>query len=77
MNRSEGEKATLDINLESFGEAKIIEHVVLVHEDCDAINTAENPDNVVPHADGKTPVDADGVHVQLAPLFLEHDPPQR
>ena len=67
VNRSEGEKATLDINLESFGEAKIIEHVVLVHEDCDAINTAENPDNVVPHADGKTPVDADGVHVQLAP----------
>ena len=41
---------------------------VLMHEDCDAINTAENPDNVVPHADGKTTVDAEGIHAQLPPI---------
>ena len=41
---------------------------VLMHEDCDAINTAENPDNLVPHADGKTTVAAEGVHAQLPPI---------
>ena len=67
VNRSETEEATLDVDLECFGASAVIEHVVLTHENPDAVNSPEHPDCVVPHADGITKVDAEGVHAQLVP----------
>ena len=65
VNRSDTEEVQLDVSLEQFGDVNLIEHVVLEHDDRDAVNSAENPENVVPHNQGTTIVDATGVHVQL------------
>ena len=48
VNRDMKEDYELEIDLRSFGELKIGEHILLHHDDVKAINTEENPDNVVP-----------------------------
>lgn len=65
VNRSKSEEILLDVTLERFDDIKLIEHVVLAHMDPDAINSPEQPDNVVPHADGMTTVDENEIHVHL------------
>jgi len=52
VNRSLDESIDLMIDLRDFAGAKLIEHIVLQHDDLKAVNTAENPDNVVPHNNG-------------------------
>jgi alpha-N-arabinofuranosidase len=42
--------------LRDFENAKLIEHNVLEHDDMKAVNTLENPNNVVPHKNGVTKV---------------------
>ena len=48
VNRDVEEDFTLDVDLRSFGELSIKEHIVLHHDDVKAINTEENPRNVYP-----------------------------
>lgn len=48
VNRDMAEDYELEIDLRSFGELKIDEHIVLHNDDVKAVNTEENPDNVVP-----------------------------
>ncbi len=52
VNKSEQEDFKLTSNLNRFKDYEIIEHVVLEHEDKDAVNVAEYPDNVSPHSNG-------------------------
>ncbi|MCR4589224.1 MAG: alpha-N-arabinofuranosidase [Lachnospiraceae bacterium] len=52
VNRDEKDDFELSIDLRSFGDLKIEEHILLHHDDVKAVNTEENPDNVVP---GKGP----------------------
>jgi alpha-L-arabinofuranosidase len=54
VNRSLEESIDLEIDLRDFENAKLIEHIVLEHEDMKATNTVEDPDNVVPHNNGVT-----------------------
>lgn len=54
VNRSLEESADLEIDLSDFAGAKLVEHLVLEHTDMKAVNTAQNPDNVIPHAMGQT-----------------------
>ncbi len=54
VNRSLEENIDLEIDLRDFENAKLIEHIVLEHDDMKAVNTLENPDNVVPHNNGVT-----------------------
>ncbi len=61
------EPAELAVTLNGFGQASVLEHVVLEHPDKDAINTAENPQNVRPHADGRTAVVAGNVARSVLP----------
>jgi alpha-N-arabinofuranosidase len=56
VNRSLEDAVDLDIDLRDFADAKLIEHIVLEHEDMKAVNTAEAPDNVVPHTHGTTKI---------------------
>jgi alpha-N-arabinofuranosidase len=56
VNRSLEDGVDLDIDLRDFADAKLIEHIVLEHEDMNAVNTAEAPDNVVPHTNGTTTI---------------------
>ncbi len=57
VNRSLEEQVDLVIDLSDFVNAKLIEHLVLEHLNLKAVNTATDPDNVVPHLNGITKVD--------------------
>ncbi len=48
INRSMEEDILLESDLRGFGKLEIPEHIVLHHEDVKAVNTEENPENVVP-----------------------------
>ncbi len=48
INRSMEEDILLESDLRGFGKLEILEHIVLHHEDVKAVNTEENPENVVP-----------------------------
>lgn len=56
VNRSLEESIDLEIDLRDFTNAKLIEHLVLEHDELKAVNTATQPDNVVPHNNGITTV---------------------
>lgn len=59
VNRSLDDDIELEIDLRDFANASLIEHIVLEHDDMKAVNTADNPDNVVPHGNGNTRISAD------------------
>ena len=50
VNRDMEEDFEREIDLRSFGELSIAEHIVMHNDDVKAVNTEENPDNVVPTA---------------------------
>jgi len=59
VNRSLDEDIDFEIDLRDFANAKVIEHIVLEHDDMKAVNTADHPDTVVPHNNGVTKVSGD------------------
>jgi len=59
VNRSLEENIDFEIDLRDFENVKFIEHIVLEHDDMKATNTAENPNNVVPHNNGVTKMGKD------------------
>ena len=54
VNRSLEDSVEMEVDLNDFPSAEIIEHIVLEHEDMKATNSAEKPNNVVPHKNGVT-----------------------
>lgn len=48
VNRDMEEDFRLEIDLRSFGDLQIKEHIILHHDDVKAVNTEENPKNVFP-----------------------------
>ncbi len=48
LNRDMKEDVLLNCDLRAFGGLKVAEHIVLHHDDVKAVNTEENPENVVP-----------------------------
>jgi alpha-N-arabinofuranosidase len=56
VNRSLEEAIDLSIDLRDFTGAKLIEHVVLEHNDLKAVNSAADPYHVAPHTNGVTKV---------------------
>jgi len=53
VNRDTDDTITIECDMRGMGEYRLIEHIVLEHEDIKAINTKDNPDNVKPHNNGK------------------------
>lgn len=56
VNRDTANPLALEADLRSFGEFRLIEHLVLEHDDLKARNTAERPDEVTPHNRGRSTV---------------------
>ncbi|WP_338555126.1 alpha-N-arabinofuranosidase [Paenibacillus sp. KS-LC4] len=52
VNRHLEESIAFDIDLRSFGQGRILEHIVLENEDLLASNTADAPNRVTPHTNG-------------------------
>ncbi|WP_150274409.1 alpha-N-arabinofuranosidase [Paenibacillus tepidiphilus] len=57
VNRHLEEFMALDIDVRSFGELQLIEHIVLESDDLKAANTKEQPNRVLPRSGGQTKVD--------------------
>ena len=50
VNRHMEEDFELELDMRSFGDLKLKEHILLHHDDVKAINTVDNPNNVAPVA---------------------------
>ncbi|MBD2844150.1 alpha-N-arabinofuranosidase [Paenibacillus sp. IB182496] len=57
VNRSLDEAMTLQSDLRSFGDCRVIAHTVLEHDDLKAVNTEAQPDTVKPHDGGDAAAD--------------------
>ncbi|NLY11438.1 MAG: alpha-N-arabinofuranosidase [Firmicutes bacterium] len=56
VNRDQEDVLELECDLRSFPNYEVVEHIVMVHEDVKAVNTEDNPNNVVPHNNGDASV---------------------
>ena len=68
VNRDQAAPLTLDLDLRGVGTLTAGELTTLSDTDPDAVNSAEEPDRVVPHAQGKVAVDGGRLDVVLPPL---------
>ncbi|MDD6142466.1 MAG: alpha-N-arabinofuranosidase [bacterium] len=68
VNRDFEEGIELNADLRGFGDLKIVEHIVLHHDDVKAINTEANPDNVAPAAGNGGVIDGGKLSVVLPSL---------
>ena len=68
VNRDLSEPCLLDLDLRSFGKMKMSEHLLLHHDDVKAVNTEEQPDNVVPVSIPVTPAEGERAQIVLPPL---------
>ena len=68
LNRDLEESCLLDLDLRSFAPLKMQEHIVLHHDDVQAVNTEENPNEVVPSSLPVVPVEGGRAQVVLPPL---------
>ena len=50
VNRDLKDDIALEADLRAFGDLKVLEHIVLHHDDVKAVNTEKAPDNVAPRA---------------------------
>jgi len=66
VNRHLSESMELNVDLRSFGNVSLIQHIVLEHDDLKAVNTKENPNNVVPHNNGITVIDGANIQAKLS-----------
>ena len=65
VNRHLSESLPLDIDLRSFGDFRVLEHLVLESDDLKAANTQDAPDRVAPHARGNALADGSGIRASL------------
>jgi alpha-L-arabinofuranosidase len=65
VNRHLTEELDLQVDLRSFGEVMVLEHLVLEHEDLKAVNTLEQPQQVQPHNQGNARADGSRVEARL------------
>jgi len=67
VNRNGGEPMEVDLALERFGTAKSVEHILIDHDDLEAVNTADKPDNVAPSAGKGAKITEGGLALTLPP----------
>ncbi len=68
VNRSMDEDILLESDLRGFGNLKVVEHIVLHHDDVKAVNTEANPNNVAPKAGSGSAIDGGILSVPLKKL---------
>jgi len=57
VNRDLNDSFEVEFKLDGFDGYKVVEHIVYESDDINKGNTAENPDNVVPHNNGVSKID--------------------
>ncbi|MBO9596995.1 MAG: alpha-N-arabinofuranosidase, partial [Cohnella sp.] len=66
VNRDLANPLPLEVDLRSFGNCRVIEHLVLENNDLKAVNDAANPNRVLPHAGGNAAADGSKVTATLS-----------
>jgi len=66
VNRHLEESLQLDVDLRSFSNVQMIEHIVLANDNIKAVNTKLNPNNVVPQTCDTTTVEGGHITAQLS-----------
>jgi alpha-N-arabinofuranosidase len=66
VNRNLTEALDVELDIRSFGPVRLIEHIVLEHEDLKAANTMNDPYRVAPHTRGASKVDQGKVNACLS-----------
>jgi len=66
VNRDLANPLPLEVDLRSFGQCRVIEHIVLENPDLKAANDAANPNRVAPHAGGNAAADGSKVTATLS-----------
>jgi len=65
VNRDLEKPLPFSVDLRGFGSCRVIEHLVLEHDDLKAVNDAQNPDRVKPHARGGAKADGSRLEAVL------------
>ena len=68
VNRDLKDDFCLNLDLRSFGELRLAEHIVLHHDDVKAVNTEENPGEVAPAAGPGGSIDGGRAEIKLPAL---------
>ena len=68
VNRDMENNITLDIELNGFGKFEVVEHIVMENSDVKAVNTKENPNNVVPNSNGNAAMEDGNVKATVKNL---------
>lgn len=68
VNRDQKDFLPLSCELRGFATYQVVEHIVMEHEDVKAKNTADNPNNVLPHTKGDAKVEGARVVANLSKL---------
>jgi alpha-N-arabinofuranosidase len=69
VNRSTEEDLELRLGVRAFPDHRVVEHLVLAHDDLAAVNTVDRQDRVVPRRVDQVLQDGDdGLRVRLAPV---------
>ena len=68
VNRDLQEDCLLGLDLRAFGDLVMTEHIAMHHDDVKAVNTEENPENVVPFTLPVTPVNGGRGEIRLPAL---------
>ncbi len=65
VNRDLANALPLEVDLRSFGEFRVLEHLVLENDDLKAVNTSADQNRVQPHAGGNAAVDGGTIRATL------------
>jgi alpha-N-arabinofuranosidase len=68
VNRNMENNITLDIELNGFGKFAVVEHIVMENSDIKAVNTKQNPNNVVPNSTGNAAIEDGNVKATVKNL---------
>jgi len=71
VNRHESETIDTEVSLAGFGAAEVIEHKLMTHPDLEAVNTAENPNEVAPVEGSGAKVDGSTLSLALPPYSYQ------
>ncbi|WP_172124047.1 alpha-N-arabinofuranosidase [Devosia sp. 919] len=67
VNRNGEEELDVELSLQGYRDARVLEHQVMTHDDLNAVNTAANPDNVAPRQGQGAVAEEDKLSVSLPP----------
>lgn len=67
VNRHGSEAMTIDLPLEGFGNARSVTHTLIKHDDLEATNTSDKPNNVAPRQTDDATLSGNAVHVTVPP----------